>query len=230
VLSTKSLQFPAQEQVIQACADLIKSRIEGDLSALKRGQANAQEFIQAEQVFKGWLVNKSKKEEDADPKLEPKPEDAPKEEEDGPVQGSSMDLDCPPEDEPTDGTKLSKKAKEQAKKEIEEAINRVKPEAESDEKKIKPERILVLVGTYSIGKERIVKGLSKFRLRAGAENTLSNSHCESHWKQDLLRRTQVQADGMHRRRSGTAQPSYKGSTRIASARHWTICYQSREFG
>lgn len=97
--------FPAQEQVVDACAELIKCRVEGDRQALMRGSGGGAQLVRQGEMMKGWL-SKAKKEEE--------------EEEIKPIVASV------------------------------------------DEKPAKPvERLLVMVGTYSIGKERIVKGIAR---------------------------------------------------------------------
>lgn len=96
--------FPAQEQVVDACAELIKCRVEGDREALKRGSGGGAQLVRQGEMMKGWL-SKAKKEEEEDDK-------------------SAIAL--------------------------------------ADAKPAKPaERLLVMVGTYSIGKERIVKGIAR---------------------------------------------------------------------
>lgn len=98
--------FPAQEQVVDACAELIKCRVEGDREALMRGSGGGAQLVRQGEMMKGWL-SKAKKEEDED-------------------EDSKSALALP------------------------------------DVKPAKPaERLLVMVGTYSIGKERIVKGIAR---------------------------------------------------------------------
>ena len=96
-------QFPAQEQVIDACADLIRARVEGDKDAMRRGLGGDGSRERSESLMKGWLAGAKKEEPDAD--------------------AAAL------------------------------ALANAKP--------AKEERILVLIGTYSIGKERIVKAIAK---------------------------------------------------------------------
>ena len=112
--------FPAQEQVINACAELIRCRVEGDRDALKKGSGGGAQLVRQGEMMKGWL-SKAKKEEEEEmaEALVRGMENAEKGE--GYLQTASTSM-VPIKDE--------------------------KPR----------ERLLVMVGTYSIGKERIVKG------------------------------------------------------------------------
>lgn len=97
--------FPAQEQVIDACAELVRCRVEGDRDALKKGSGGGAQLVRQGEMLKGWLSKAKKEESDYD----------------------------------------------------EEELQRLQLMAKAEDEKPK-ERLLVMVGTYSIGKERIVKG------------------------------------------------------------------------
>lgn len=118
--------FPAQEQVIDACAELIRCRVEGDRDALKKGSGGGAQLVRQGEMMKGWLSKAKKEEEEemAEALVRSAANDGEYLETAGPVTGPSTGL-VPIKDE-------------------------------------KPvERLLVMVGTYSIGKERIVKGIAK---------------------------------------------------------------------
>lgn len=177
MLQAPSHQFPAQEQVIQACADLIRSRIcEGDESALRRGTSNGMANMKSEQLFKGWLT---KKEEDLDGGLPPdadikmeetlSKEDqlAMKEEQGSPHLQNIHALN----EETSESTKSLRSRLEDGLTEMHATDDKnveplassdvkpdIKPDVKPDLKPAKSENFLILVGTYSIGKERIVKG------------------------------------------------------------------------
>jgi DNA cross-link repair 1A protein len=111
--------FPAQEQVINACSELVRCRMLGDRDALKKGSGGGAQLVRQGEMMKGWL-SKAKKEELLEEGL--------------------LDVTA---------TSAIVKA---------DPGNDNKPSLE-DVKDEKPrERLLVMVGTYSIGKERIVKG------------------------------------------------------------------------
>ena len=110
--------FPAQEQVINACAELVAARVGGDREALMKGSGGGAMLVRQGEMMKGWL-NKAKKEEDDDGQKA--------------LVGSSSNLD-----------QDDKKA----------VVKHEKPG-------IPKERLLVVIGTYSIGKERIVKGVAR---------------------------------------------------------------------
>ncbi|KAL8278349.1 hypothetical protein RQP46_009241 [Phenoliferia psychrophenolica] len=98
--------FPAQQLVIDACAELVRARVvEGDQAALYRAGPAGQ--AKQEEMMKGWMQKSTV--------VSPKKEES----------GKEVD--------------------------VEEVKVKVKPR----------ERLLVLVGTYSIGKERIVKGIAQ---------------------------------------------------------------------
>lgn len=194
-------QFPAQEQVISACAELIRGFVrEGDQDALKRGFKDGAQTLKSEKMIKSWLGA-------AEPKREPKEEEEehkpgqPKKEESNEVTASDRSHQSQPEagrDDEDDGAAYQRECSLFRDDESahdpgdegdqdddldpqddpmvddfdvpEEASKNVKPEelkpvalapAETEDDKssvVSKERILVLVGTYSVGKERLVKG------------------------------------------------------------------------
>lgn len=136
--------FPAQELVIEACSELVRCRIlDGDQGALFRNGGEGQ--AKSEKMMKGWL---GKIKDEPVIKGEVKGEEILSKDED------SKEVDAP------------EILKEEVKDEIDvkgkgKAEDQDAPDAPDDDKKSK-EKMLVLVGTYSIGKERIVKGQSRF--------------------------------------------------------------------
>lgn len=168
-------QFPAQEQVISACADLIRSFVaDGDHDALKRGFKDGAQTLKSEKMIKSWLgaasVKAEVKEERqvvcdsheaevvenqaaaslAQDRYHDAPDDKSEEYEELGDHGLDEDEDDAPARQATflaDQPEPSEEGnKDEGALEVE------------DDKKCKKDRILVLVGTYSIGKERLVKG------------------------------------------------------------------------
>lgn len=104
--------FPAQELVIEACAELVRTRvIGGDKDAFR--STGGKEQKEGETAMKGWLA-----------KIEDVKEEV--------KQEMVIEVVDDPDDKLADGKGKGK------------------------EKEKKPERLLVVVGTYSIGKERCV--------------------------------------------------------------------------
>lgn len=107
--------FPAQELVVNACAQLVKERVEGDLVAL--GRTGGADEERGRGMMKGWLGEGKAKKEEQD-------------------------------------------AEEEAERALLEAENEAEGVVKSEvdvkpvKKEKKKEKLLVLVGTYSIGKER----------------------------------------------------------------------------
>ncbi|SCZ98755.1 BZ3500_MvSof-1268-A1-R1_Chr7-1g09262 [Microbotryum saponariae] len=160
--------FPAQELVIEACAQLVRERVlEGDEEALNRLAGEAE--VGMRKGMKGWLsgrgVKKGEEEEEEEEgkaglgvgKVEDEEEDERvmrEMEEEQVMMGEEAEMVkaeqgrggevVKDEEEPLDG------AKEERKPKLEK----------EDSKKPKKEKLLVMVGTYSIGKERIVKELT----------------------------------------------------------------------
>lgn len=181
---------------------MICDRIQGDESALRRGLGSAKSTIKSEELFKGWLGNKKEEDDDGHLCLTAKDEkemncdvaDVESEEEKEKPELDALTLDEAEPDEAMPDAELEDASKAEAKEEEETSLlaEEVKTtkEEEVDEKKPRTkEHFLVLVGTYSIGKERIVKGLltSAPALELYAESTL-DSYRQSYWVQDLLQR------------------------------------------
>lgn len=163
--------FPAQEQVINACADLVKERLEGDKSALRRGRGGDGSMERAEKMMAGWLETGPKK-EDPDPspiKREALAPEMPAQVKDEGDAQTSTGADV--KEETDDGDeKMMWEALEAGA--ADEHPDDEKPlEAKSGSLDVKPglprrpsngeERFCILIGTYSIGKERIVKAIAK---------------------------------------------------------------------
>ena len=153
-------------------------------------------------MFKGWLGNKKEEEVDGHLCLNVKDEkemncdvaDVESEEEKEKPELDALTLDEAKLDEVMADAELADLSKAEAKEEGEASLlaegSKAKKEEEIDDKKPRAkEHFLVLVGTYSIGKERIVKGLisSAPACELFAEVFL-DSHRESHRIQDLLQR------------------------------------------
>ncbi|GAA98088.1 uncharacterized protein L969DRAFT_102230 [Mixia osmundae IAM 14324] len=212
--------FPAQEQVVDACAALIKQRIDGDTTALRKGYQGGQQRAKQEVKFKDWLgvtgvktevkdeVKEEIKNESAADLLGGNAFDDEEEMEDSmrdPDEDSMFDREdsqAPQideeEDEEADTLVDSPSVNARAdfishspghetlpdlptvKEELEpstitsEVINSVRDHDEDskvddkqamktdpDVKPSKREHILVLVGTYSVGKEKIFKGIAQ---------------------------------------------------------------------
>lgn len=138
--------FPAQEQVVAACSELVRCRVEGDRNALMKGSGGGAMLVRQGEMMKGWL-NTAKKEEDEEALNDEKL-----------MQLDEGDLLPEEMDEGVVGTSKGGKTEEVA-----QSGGLVLP----DSKKILKregngkERLLVMVGTYSIGKERIVKGKTR---------------------------------------------------------------------
>lgn len=180
-------QFPAQEQVISACAELIRGFVrEGDEDALKRGFKDGAQNLKSEKMIKSWLGCASVKDEVKDEvKEETKPEESedlkPFKETDQ-ADGREAELEEDAEfqrdcsqfrddesardpDEDLDEQPLPPDDPLVDEFDVPDAANRLeyedlKPVFPEDDKVDRKDRILVLVGTYSIGKERLVKGAS----------------------------------------------------------------------
>lgn len=130
--------FPAQEQVINACSDLVKSRVvDTDKTALKRGNVPMlnKDTIKSGALLKGWLnAGQSVKEETE-------------------ITKASIDI----LEEPKDVKPVIPETKDMGPK-----IPRIfQMGTKANSLKSKDESILVLIGTYTIGKERIVKQIAK---------------------------------------------------------------------
>lgn len=183
-------QFPAQEQVISACAELIRGFVrEGDLDALKKGFKDGAQTLKSEHMIKSWLGNRpvkeeTKKDEGADDLKESatakaqvkeeatEPDDPHKQREcsqpvePAPAPGEDDSEWPPPPDEGEEEEDLLGDRADELDFEDEDSkepvVSKVEHELWADEKKPVGERILVLVGTYSVGKERLVKGSCLF--------------------------------------------------------------------
>lgn len=158
--------FPAQDLVIEACSELVRLRIEeGDASVLVAGRAAG---ISADggKMMKGWLGKGKevlKKEEEGEQEEEDEREERGQEFDEGDGGGDEEDWNG---GEVDDGEEDEKKPVFEV-----EVKKEVKVDETQDDKKLtvttttgaggKKEKMLVLVGTYSIGKERIVKGIAK---------------------------------------------------------------------
>ncbi|SGY79443.1 BQ5605_C008g05133 [Microbotryum silenes-dioicae] len=158
--------FPAQELVIEACAQLVRERVlEGDEEALNRLAGEAE--VGMRKGMKGWLSGRGvKKGEEEDEgkgglgvgKVEDEEEDERvlrEMEEEQVMMGEEAEMIKAEQGGGGEDVKEEAKVVDDVKEER-------KPKLEKeDSKKPKKEKLLVMVGTYSIGKERIVKGIAK---------------------------------------------------------------------
>ncbi|SCV70881.1 BQ2448_3643 [Microbotryum intermedium] len=165
--------FPAQELVIDACAQLVRERVlEGDEEALNRLAGEAE--VGMRKGMKGWLSGAGiKKLEEEEEKVDlgkvGKREMAEVEEEDERVmrEMEAEQLDAQMMSQGEEGVKTEEGGRVEELKKEEKVLEHIKKdwkpkvEKEEDSKKPKAEKLLVMVGTYSIGKERIVKGIAK---------------------------------------------------------------------